>query len=188
MAIQGRKISQFNAFPLEELTGDEMLMIAYNGKTYRLPVSTLTGNAIQSITQIVDSCTDKNGNPVDKDRQNNPVTIVFGSGNKREERTFNIYNGAKGSKGDPGDPGEIGPEGNSGVAIYNQAPEDFIFNGNLDEETEEILSELALSAALGYKLNEDIEKLREVYMTQEEYDALTDEEIDENTKYFIYEE
>ena len=52
------------------------------------------------------------------------------------------------------------------------------------------LTELILSAAAGKELYTQVNKLKEVYLrSQDEYDALlNDGKIDNDTKYFIFEE
>ena len=57
------------------------------------------------------------------------------------------------------------------------------------EHTDNELSTYILSAKQGAILNTKLDKLREVYCTQEEYDQLVDDDkINPDTKYFIVEE
>lgn len=175
MAIISKKISQFPS--LTTLSGQEYLAVAYKGKTYKIPVSALTGNAIQEITQKINS-----GDGVD-----NPITITIGTGEDVKFDVWHVFNGQKGSKGPTGDTGEKGPKGDSAVAIYNEDVSDLIYD-SLDENAELELSELILSAKQGKILNDKLEELREVFVEQEEYDELVaNGEIDENCKYFIWE-
>lgn len=179
MAIISRKISSFPQ--ISNLTGDEFLMVAYNGKSYKLPLYALTGNAITEISQKI--------NP--GDGKNNPITMVIGNGDESVKYEFAVFNGAKGSTGDTGATGPKGVKGDTGVALYNEDVSDLIYNsleeGDLSEEQ---LSEMILSAAQGVVLNNKLTELEEVYLdSQAEYDALlADGLIKDNVKYFIFEE
>jgi hypothetical protein len=178
MAIVSRKISSFPQ--LSEVTGEEYLMVAYKGRTYKLPISVLTGNAITNITQKVGK----------GDNANNPITITVGNGDQAVNYTFSVYNGSKGSTGDTGAQGPKGVKGDTGVAIYNEDISDLIYNSLEEGElNEEQLSEMILSAAQGVVLNNKLTELEEVYLeSQAEYDQLlADGEIKDNVKYFIYE-
>ena len=68
MALVGRKISSFPV--LGKFSGEEYIMVAYAGKSYKIPVSMLTGNAIRNIEQ--------KSNP--GDNKNNPITFTVGTG------------------------------------------------------------------------------------------------------------
>lgn len=179
MAIVSRKISSFPQ--ISNITGDEYLMVAYKGKTYKLPVSLLTGNAISDITQKRN----------DGDGANNPISILVGSGDEQVKYEFAVYNGTKGSTGDTGAQGPKGVKGDTGVALYNEDISDLIYN-SLEEGdfTEDQLSEMILSASQGVALNNKLVELEEVYLdSQAEYDALlADGLIKDNVKYLIYEE
>lgn len=179
MAIISRKISSFPS--LGELTGEEYVMVAYNGKSYKIPVSLLTGNSINSISQKIN----------EGDGKNNPIKMVVGSGEEALEYEFAVYNGSKGSKGDKGETGEQGPAGDTPVAIYNTDVSDLIYD-SLEEGdlTENELSNLILSAAQGVVLADKLEELEEVYLNnQNEYDQLlADGKIKDNVKYMIFEE
>lgn len=179
MAITSRKISSFPS--LGTLTGEEYLMVAYKGKSYKIPVSLLTGNSISSLTQKLN----------EGDRKNNPITMVVGTGDEALQYEFAVYNGAKGSKGEKGDNGDKGIKGDTGVALYNTDISDLIFD-SLDEGdlTEDQLSQLILSAAQGVVLGNKLEELEEVYLdSQDEYDQLlANGLIKDNVKYMIYEE
>lgn len=176
MAIVSRKISAFPQLPT--LSGDEFLMVAYKGKSYKVPVSMLTGNAIQSITQ----------RRSDGDGAANPITLVVGTSDDAVTYTFNVYNGQRGSQGPDGNIGQKGPKGDTGVALYNRDVEDLIYD-SLEAGDEDALSQLILSAKQGAILNEKIEALKEEFLTQVEYDdKVARNEIDPNTKYFIWEE
>lgn len=179
MAINSRKISNFNT--LNTLTGDEYLMVAYKGKSYKIPTELLIGNMIQDITQ-----TKNNGDGAD-----NPIVMTTTDG---KVQTFHVYNGKKGSDGDQGKPGPKGQRGDSGVALYNQTGEDFknLIVNSLDGAnfTDEELTQRMLSAAMGLILANQVAELKEVYLdSQEEFDELERlGQIDEDTKYFIFEE
>ena len=82
MAINGRKISNFNT--LNTLTGDEYLMVAYKGKSYKIPTELLIGNMIQDITQTRN----------DGDGADNPIVMTTTDGTVQ---TFHVYNGKKNS-------------------------------------------------------------------------------------------
>jgi hypothetical protein len=179
MAIISRKISSFPQ--LSAVTGNEFLMVAYKGKTYKLPISVLSGNAITDIKQRFGK----------GDGANNPITITVGTGDEAVNYEFSVYNGSKGSTGDTGATGPKGVKGDTGVAIYNEDISDLIYNSLEEGElTEDQLSEMILSAAQGVILNNKLTDLEEVYLdNQAEYDALlADGEIKDNVKYFIYEE
>lgn len=179
MAIISRKITSFPV--LNNITGDEFLMVAYKGKSYKMPISVLTGNAITAISQ----------KEVTGDRAYNPITITVGTGDDTRSYEVGVRNGAKGSTGDTGATGPKGIKGDTGVAIYNTDVSDLIFNSlEAGELTEDQLSEMILSAAQGVILNDKLTELEEVYLeSQEEYDALlADGLIKDNVKYFIYEE
>ena len=179
MAINGRKISNFNT--LNQLTGDEYLMVAYKGKSYKIPTELLIGNMIKDITQT------KN----DGDGADNPIVMTTTDG---QVQTFHVYNGKKGSEGDQGKQGPKGKRGDSGVALYNQTGEDFrnLIVNSLDGAnfTDEELTQRMLSAAMGLILANQVAELKEVYLdTQDEFDELVRlGQIDEDTKYFIFEE
>ena len=107
MAIVSRKISSFPNLP--KLSGEEFIMVAYNGKSYKIPVKMLTGNAIQTISQRVN----------DGDGADNPITMVVGLGEDAVTYTFHLYNGQRGSEGPQGKTGEKGVKGDTGIAIYD---------------------------------------------------------------------
>lgn len=176
MAIQSRKISSFPN--LSNLTGDEVIMVAYKGKSYKVPLNVLTGNAIQAITQRLGT----------GDGADNPITMTVGVGNDTVQYTFSVFNGSKGSKGETGDQGPKGLKGDTSVALYNADVSDLIYDSLLAGD-EVALSELILSAAQGVILNEKLEALKEVYLeSQDDYDALLAKgEIYDNVKYFIFE-
>lgn len=179
MAIISRKITSFPQ--LSSLSGDEFLMVVYKGKSYKLPISSLMGNSITSLTQKIN----------EGDGKNNPITMVVGDGDDAVKYEFAVYNGSKGSIGDTGETGPKGIKGDTGVALYNTDITDLIYNSLDDGDfTEDQLSELVLSAAQGVILNEKLTELEEVYLdSQADYDRmLADGEIKDNVKYFIYEE
>lgn len=175
MAIVSKKISSFPNLP--KITGEEFIMVAYNGKSYKLPINMLTGNSIQSIVQTTNS----------GDEADNPITITFGIGEDTQTATFHVYNGSRGSEGPQGKIGVKGPKGDTGVAIYDYDEiVDFIYDSL--ENSSEDLSEKALSAKQGKILNDKLEALKEEFLTQEEYDDLVArDEVDPNVKYFIWE-
>ena len=175
MAIISRKISSFPQLPT--LSGEEFLAVAYKGKTYKIPVKMLTGNAIQEISQKINS----------GDGASSPITLKVGSGEEAQIYTFYVFNGQRGSQGPDGNVGKKGPKGDTGIALHNIDPSDIIYD-SLDEDVEKELSEYILSAKQGKILNDKLEALREVYLEQEEYDELVERgEIEENVKYFIWE-
>ena len=179
MAVNGRKISSFNK--LNELSGDEFLMVAYQGKSYKVPVSLLLGNMITELSQVQN----------DGDGEDNPITMRISDGTTK---TFHVYNGRKGSKGEDGNQGKRGERGDSGIALYGQTGEDIrnLIVNSLDGAnfTDEELTERMLSAAMGVVLSQQINELKEVYFeSQEEFDeALAAGRIYDDTKYYIFEE
>ena len=179
MAVNGRKISSFNK--LNDLTGDEYLMVAWKGKSYKIPTSLLLGNMITELSQVQN----------DGDGADNPITMAVSNG---DVKTFHVYNGRKGSKGDEGDQGERGERGDSGIALYGQTAEDIrnLIVNSLDGAnfSDEELTERMLSAAMGVVLSKQVNELKEVYFeTQEEFDeALAAGKIYDDTKYYIFEE
>jgi hypothetical protein len=179
MAINGRKISSFNT--LNNLTGNEWLMVAYKNKTYKLPVSLLLGNKIESITQVR-----KSG-----DGEDNPITISLSDGSTYN---FHVYNGAKGSEGPQGKEGIKGETGDSGIVLSGQSNEqilDYIIDLNeVDNYSDEDLTHRMTSAAFGKWLASQVVDLKEVYYdTQDEFDRdLAAGKIKDDTKYFIFEE
>lgn len=179
MAINGRKISSFNT--LNELTGNEWLMVAYKNKTYKLPVSLLLGNKIESITQVR-----KSG-----DGEDNPITISLSDGSTYQ---FHVYNGLQGSQGPQGIEGKKGETGDSGIMLASQNSEqvlDYIVDLNeLDNYSDEDLTHRMTSAALGKWLASQVVDLKEKYYnTQDEFDRdLAAGKIQDDTKYFIFEE
>lgn len=180
--MQVRKISQFPNLP--SISGDEYMMVAYKGKSYKIPLSLITGNSIQSITQKITPNDDGK-----HDGANNPITIKVGVGADTVEYNFSVYNGQRGSKGPKGDTGEKGPKGDTGIAMYNIADFSDIIRNAVNSGDESELAEMALSAQMGVELNEKLEELEEVYLdSQEDYDALVAKnEIKDNVKYFIFE-
>lgn len=180
MAISGKRISGLNN--LSQLTGDEFLLVSYKGKSYKIPTSFLIGNVLTGITQTRN----------DGDGADNPITITTSNGSTS---VFHVYNGKKGSKGPQGDQGPQGDPGTTGIALYPQDYENFQNKvlKHLDDASlwsEEQLTEMILSAAAGKELGDQMNKLKEVYLNSEdEYEELVNRnEIDENTKYFIFEE
>jgi hypothetical protein len=179
MAVNGRKISSFNR--LNDLTGDEYLMVAYQGKSYKIPTSLLLGNVITELSQIRN----------EGDGEDNPITMEISNG---VSKTFHVYNGRKGSKGDQGDQGLKGERGDSGIALYGQTSEDIrnLIVNTLDNSnfSDEELTQRMLSAAMGVILAKQVSELKEVYFeTQEEFDeALAAGKIYDDTKYYIFEE
>ena len=178
MAIISRKIS---AFPnITKLTGDEYVMIAFNGKSYKMPIKMLTGNSIQSIVQ-------RNNQG---DGEDNPITITVGIGDDAQSATFHVYNGQRGSIGPDGRMGGKGPKGDTGIAIYDYDElADLIYDSLVNIDDDEDLSTKILSARQGKILNDKLEALREEFLTQTEYDDLVArDEVEPNVKYFIWEE
>ena len=179
MAVNGRKISSFNK--LNSLTGDEYLMVAYKGKSYKIPTSLLLGNMITELSQVQN----------EGDGADNPITMAVSNG---DVKTFHVYNGRKGSKGDEGDQGKKGERGDSGIALYGQTAEDIrnLIVNSLDGAnfSDEELTERMLSAAMGVVLSKQVNELKEVYFeTQEDFDeALAAGRIYDDTKYYIFEE
>ena len=189
MAINTRKISGLHE--LNSLTGNEYLMIANAGKSYKIRTSLLTSDIITKIEQDL----------VEGDEAESPITITTSAG---YEYTFTIRNGRRGSQGLKGETGEKGETGNSGVALYNNTLESviglIIDSLNDKEHTDKQLSSMILSAKQGAILNTKLDKLKEVYCTQTQYDAWVEEDenrgseagyikkIDAGTKYFIVEE
>lgn len=178
MAINTRKISGLPE--LVELSGSEYLMVSNNNKSYKVKTSLLTSDIIKSIEQEL----------VQGDGKDNPITITTSSGDVYQ---FSIKNGLKGSTGATGKKGEKGEKGNSGVALTNVDTEDVInlivdsLNG--DGHTDEELAEMILSAKQGAILNTKLDKLKEVFCTQDQFDTWVEEgKIDDTTKYFIIEE
>ena len=177
MAINTRKISGLSE--LTELSGEEYLMVAKDGRSYKMKTNVLTSDIITSIDQAV----------VSGDEKENPIVIKTSAG---DVYRFSIRNGAKGSKGERGDDGAPGQSGNTELPIYpvNTDPRELIIDTlNDTEHTDSELSTYMLSAKQGAILNTKLDKLREVYCTQEEYDKLVDDDkISTDTKYFIVEE
>lgn len=179
MAINGRKISSFNT--LNQLTGDEYLMVAYKGKSYKIPTELLIGNMISELRQTRN----------DGDGADNPIVMSTSDG---QVQTFHVYNGKKGSTGDTGKTGPKGQRGDSGIALYNNSSEDVrnLIVNSLDGAnfTEEELTQRMLSAAMGLILANQVAELKEIYLdSQDEFDELERlGQIDEDTKYFIFEE
>ena len=179
MAVNGRKISSFNS--LNTLTGDEYLMVAYKGKSYKIPTSLLLGNIITNLSQVQNS----------DDGADNPITMKISNG---DIQTFHVYNGRKGSQGDKGETGDKGERGDSGIALYNLNSDEILslIVNSVDGAgfSDEQLTQRMLSAAMGKYLNEQISDLKEVYFnTQEEFDqALAEGKIYDDTKYYIFEE
>lgn len=177
MAINTRKISGLTE--LTELNGSEYLMVAKGGKSYKIRTSHLTSDIISEISQVV----------VRGDGQESPITITTAAGTVYR---FSVRNGEKGSTGKPGPQGLDGEKGNSGRALYNNTIEDMISlivdTLNDTEHTDEELAEMMLSAKQGAILNTKLDKLKEVFCTQDQYDTWANEGvIDANTKYFIVE-
>lgn len=179
MAVNGRKISSFSK--LDSLTGDEYLMVAYKGKSYKIPTSLLLGNIITSFDQVQNR----------EDGADNPITMQISSG---ETKVFHVYNGRKGSQGDKGETGDKGERGDSGIALYNMNSDEIrnLIVNSVDGAnfSDEELTQRMLSAAMGKYLNEQISGLKEVYFnTQDEFDqALSEGKIYDDTKYYIFEE
>lgn len=177
MAINTRKISGLTE--LSELNGSEYLMVAKNGRSYKIRTSLLTSDIITNISQVV----------IEGDEAESPITITTAAG---EKFNFTVKNGKKGSQGIKGGQGDPGEDGNSGIAIYNEDIADLIglIVDSLNDEThtDEELAQMMLSAKQGAVINTKLDNLKEVYCTQIQYDTWVDEgKIDANTKYFIVE-
>lgn len=178
MAINTKKISGLDE--LTKLDGTEYLMVASNNKSYKIRTSLLTSDIIKSIEQTV----------VEGDGKENPITITT-SGDQVYH--FSIRNGAKGSTGDTGATGPKGERGDTGVALTNVDAEDVaaLIVDSLTGEgyTDEELAEMIFSAKQGAILNTKLNKLKEYFVTQEQYDIWASENrIDTTAKYFIVEE
>lgn len=181
MALNTRKISGFQE--RNTINGDEYLMVAYNNRSYKIKASLFTSDIISDITQKINT----------GDEKDNPITITMADG---RTFAFSVKNGAKGSRGETGNKGEKGDKGDTGFAIYNEDMFDYILdtvNGkSVDGQivyTPDELASMILSARQGKIIGDKLDKLAEVYCTQEEYDILVEEnKIDDNTKYFIIEE
>jgi hypothetical protein len=175
MAINSRKISAFSQ--LSSISGEEYLLVAYKGKSYKIPTKLLTGNALQTINQKINS----------GDGADNPVTLTVGTGSDAETFTLHVYNGTRGSEGPKGEQGDKGEKGDTGIALYDyEELEDFICD-DLEDDSDN-LEQKALSAAQGKILNDKLDELKEVFLSQTEYDDLVNKDaVDANTKYFIWE-
>ena len=138
----------------------------------------LSGNAITEITQRVNL----------GDGAESKITITIGDGESSTRKEFSIFNGQQGSKGPDGDIGPKGPKGDTAVAIYDESELSDLIYDSLSEDTERELSSLILSAKQGKVLNDKLEKLKEEFLTQAEYDdKLNRGLIDSDVKYFIWE-
>lgn len=179
VTVNGRKISSFST--LSKLTGEEYLMVAYRGKSYKIPTELFIGNIISDISQEIN----------DGDGADSPITMTLSSG---EKFTFHVYNGKKGSTGDEGPQGEKGLRGDSGIALYNETSEDIrnLIVNSLDGAnfSDEELTQRMISAAMGVILNNQVSELKEVYYnSQDEFDEdLAAGKIKDDIKYFIFEE
>lgn len=180
MAINTKKISALTE--LNDLSGDEYLMVAKNNRSYKAKSSLFTSDRIKSITQ-----TNKEGDGVE-----NTITITTSDGSKYD---FIVRNGYKGSTGDTGKTGAKGETGNSGIVLYHTDTVDNIYNrlDGLDENEaivpDDELATMILSALQGNILNGKLKELEEEYITQEDYDARVENgQIFDNVKYFIVEE
>lgn len=183
MAINTRKISGLNE--LEELNGNEYLLVSKNNRSYKAKANLFTSDKIESINQTV----------AEGDDAISTVTITTSNG---ANYNFTIKNGSKGSEGAIGKKGETGDTGDSGVVLYGTDPEDLIVDsldgtGVVDGEavvyTDEELTKLILSAKQGAILNNKLDQLEEVYLTEDNYDKLVElGEIKPHVKYFIIEE
>lgn len=181
MAISSRKISSFKE--KYDLTGDEYLMVAFDNVSYKIKTSLFTANIITDIQQKINR----------GDGALSPITITTTDGTKYE---FSVRNGFKGSTGDQGGKGETGDQGNAGIALYNTDPADMVLD-SLDgtknglQLTDEELTTYGLSAKQGTVLQEQLDRLKEQYITQEEYDRRANavpSEIEADVKYFIIDE
>ena len=176
MAINTRKISGLSE--LTELTGEEYLMVANNDRSYKVKTSLLTSDIIESIYQDLH----------EGDGEESPIIITTSAG---DVYNFSVKNGLTGSQGKRGEQGLPGDSGNVELPIYpdNIDPHDLIIDTLEDtEHTDGELSTYMLSAKQGAILNTKLEKLKEIYCTQEQYDQwVEDDKINPSAKYFIME-
>lgn len=180
MAINTRKISSLTE--LNEITGNEYLMVAKNNRSYKAKTELFTSDKINSITQ-----TTANG-----DDAISYINIATSAG---DNYTFTVKNGSKGGDGNVGQTGAKGETGDSGVVLYNTDVNDIIIDnlegknaeGDVYEDNE--LSTYILSARQGNILNGKIAALAEEYVTQDRYDFLLSKgQIQDHVKYFIIED
>lgn len=179
MAINTRKIS--GLAELSEITGSEYIMLAKNNRSYKAKAELFTSDKINSIEQT----TAKGDDAISY------INIATSAG---ENYTFTVKNGSKGSDGKIGKTGLKGETGDSGVILYNTDMADIIVDnlegkgadGEIYSDNE--LASYILSARQGNILNGKIEALAEQYVTQDEYDTLLKDKIQDHVKYFIVEE
>lgn len=175
MALNTKKISQF---PLrEELNGEEYLMIASNGQTFRVKASVILGTLIKSIEQTL----------VEGDEAESTITIkTRGEGENERVMNFTVKNGSRGSVGPTGNKGPKGDRGDSGIIINNVMELEDILTSDLNSTS----TTLGLSAAAGKILATKISDKEEKYLhSQEAFDLLQQENnIMDNVKYYIYDE
>jgi hypothetical protein len=180
MAVNTKKISSLSE--KTSLDGDEYLMVVKNNRSYKAKSSLFTSDKIEEIKQTINK----------GDGANNPIIVKTSSG---DIATFNVKNGTKGSDGATGKKGEKGETGNSGIAIYNENP-DYLIVDSVDGTTivdgvvtilnDKELAESILSARQGTIINNKLDKLKEWYGTQDDYDELVaTNKINDDTKYFI---
>ena len=185
MAINSRRISALTE--LTNLTGEEYLLVSYNNRSYKIKTSLFTSNMISDITQ----------ESVEGDDAVSPIIITTNDGSSYR---FTVKNGSKGSKGNPGEKGETGNQGNGGVLFIARTEEDIDelvldnlegVDKNGEKLSDEELTTRVLNALQGSILNGKLDKLREEYLTQDEYDEKLNavpSEIEPDVKYFIIEE
>lgn len=185
MAINSRRISALSE--LNTLSGDEYLVVAYNNRSYKIKTSLFTSNMISNITQEV----------VEGDDAVSPIIITTNDG---ASYRFQVKNGSQGSEGKQGKKGEQGQQGDGGVLFVANTLEDLdeLILDNLDgvdkngeKLSDEELTTKVLNALQGSILNGKLDKLREEYLTQDEYDEKLNavpSEIEPDVKYFIIEE
>ena len=185
MAINSRRISALTE--LNSLSGDEYLVVAYNNRSYKIKTSLFTSNMISDISQEV----------VEGDSAVSPIIITTNDG---ASYRFSVKNGNKGSDGDQGKPGDQGPQGDGGVLFVANTLEDLEelvldnlegVDKNGEKLSDEELTNKALNALQGSILNGKLDKLKEEYLTQDEYDERLNanpSQIDPDVKYFIIEE
>ena len=175
MAINSRKIS--GLAELRTLTGDEYILVAYNNKSYKIKTSLFTSDMITDISQ-----TDNQ-----EDGAVNTILIKTSDGSTY---SFTVKNGKTGEEGGQGPKGEKGDDGNTIIALYGEDPSDYIIDTLDDTELSDAeLSSKGISAKQGVKIYNNLEKLKEEYLTEDEYEEKVNSgKIEEGVKYFIVEE
>lgn len=168
-----QKIHRITDLPELTNVSKSKVLVAYEGKNYFLNSDLIKGRKIQSITEQTSK----------ENAGLNVIVIKFSDGT---QSYLYVYNGSQGKKGQEGFEGPKGDTGNAAAARQNTITDfksvltivnDHILETSNIHHTSTSLDhneycDKAWSAYRGKSANEEIEKLNETFVSDDEYDVL----------------